>query len=140
MPTNPAAALDALLPEPIPVEGTGEVVRPLSLALYAQLDRIDSPLVGGGGETDAFALLPSLFLLCRGPQAAFGGRLMERAVEWADALPPSALVAIRDAAERQIAAMVDVVPQSKKKAAKPMAGSSSSRSGPAASTDGGSTT
>ena len=45
---NPAAALAALLPQPVPVEGTGEVVRPFSLALYAALDRIHSPLLYGG--------------------------------------------------------------------------------------------
>lgn len=109
---NPTAALVALLPDPVPVEGTGESVRPFTLALYATLDRIRSPLLyGTADKTDALSLLPSLFIACRGVGVAFGPRLLERAAEWADTLPPSALPAIREACEKQVRAMMDVVPE-----------------------------
>lgn len=111
---NPAAALAALLPQPVPVECTGEVVRPFSLALYAALDSIHSPLLYGGA-TDVLALVPSLFIACRGVGVAFAPHLLERSMEWADALPPSALPALRDAVKTQISALMDVTPESKKK-------------------------
>lgn len=107
---NPTAALAALLPEPVPVEGTAEKVRPFTLALYAMLDRIHSPLLSGTAKgTDALSLLPSLFIACRGVDVAFGPHLLERACAWADTLPPSALPAIREACEKQVRAMMDVV-------------------------------
>lgn len=139
--TNPTAALDALLPEPLPVEGTVEAVRPITLAMFAQLERIKSPMLFGGEDVDTLALLPSLFLLCRGPSAAWGGRLLERSVEWADTLLPDALPRIREAARRQIAVVLDVIPESKKNGiAGQTAGSSPSASGLAGLTDGGLTT
>ena len=110
---NPAAALAALLPQPVPVEGTGEVVRPFSLALYAALDRIHSPLLYGGA-VDVLALVPSLFIACRGVGVAFAPHLLERSMEWADALPPSSLPALEKAVKAQIDALMDVTPESKK--------------------------
>lgn len=119
---NPAAALAALLPQPVPVEGTREVVRPFSLALYAALDRIHSPLLYGGAP-DALELLPSLYIATHGPDEWFKPDILARATAWADALPPSALPALRDAVKTQIAALMDVTPESKKKdGAEPTAG------------------
>ena len=113
---NPRAALAALVPQPIPVDGTGEVVRPFTLALYAALDRIDSPLLRGGADVDALALLPSLYLVTHGPEEWFKPDLLARATAWADTLPPSALPALRDACKTQVAAVLNVTPESKKKA------------------------
>lgn len=113
---NPPAALAALVPDPIPVAGTGEVVRPFTLGLYAVLDRIHSPLLYGRPETtDVLELLPSLYLATHGPEDWHGPRLLERATEWADNLPPSALPALRDACAAQVSAMLDVTPQCGKK-------------------------
>lgn len=119
---NPEKALSALLPEPIPVPGTAESVRPFSLALFAVLDRIGSPLLGseGRGGVSALSLLPSLYAVCRGARAALASEnLMLDAAEWAEKLPPGALGSIRDAAARQIAAVVSVVPQAKKEPGTP---------------------
>ena len=113
---NPRAALAALVPQPIPVDGTGEVVRPFTLALYAALDRIDSPLLRGGADVDALALLPSLYLVTHGPEEWFKPDLLARATAWADTIPPSALPALRDACKTQVAAVLNVTPESKKKA------------------------
>lgn len=112
---NPRAALDALLPAPVAVEGTGETVKPFSLALYAMLDRIHSPLLYGGGGTDALGVLPSLFIACRGVDEGLKPELLKRALEWADALPPSALPALQKAVKGQIDALLAVTPESKKK-------------------------
>lgn len=111
---NPTAAIAALLPQPVPVEGTGEVVRPFSLALYAALDRIHSPLLYGGAP-DALELLPSLYIATHGPEEWFKPDLLARASAWADTLPPSALPALRDAVKTQIDTLMDVTPESKKK-------------------------
>ena len=113
---NPRAALAALVPQPIPVDGTGEVVRPFTLALYAALDRINSPLLRGGADVDALALLPSLYLVTHGPEEWYKPDLLARATAWADTLPPSALPALRDACKTQVAAVLNVTPESKKKA------------------------
>ncbi|MBR1609366.1 MAG: hypothetical protein IJ678_07095 [Kiritimatiellae bacterium] len=112
---NPEKALAALLPEPVEVPGTGETVKPFTLALYAVLDRLGSPLLREGAPADALELLPSLYAVCRGPRAALESKnLLLDAVSWADALPPDSLPAIRDAAARQIDCFVDVAPRAKK--------------------------
>lgn len=113
---NPRAALDALLPAPVPIEGTGENVKPFSLALYAMLDRIRSPLLYGGTGADALSVLPSLFIACRGVDEGLKPELLRRSLEWADALPPSALPALRDAVAKQVNALLAVTPETKKKA------------------------
>lgn len=112
---NPEKALAALLPRPVAIEGTGEVVRPLTVAALAMLDQIDSPLVRAAAPEEAppplMALLPSLFVVCRGALAALDApNLLRAAVEWADSLPPCAVPAIRAAAQRQIDAFVAVAP------------------------------
>ena len=87
-----------------------------TLALYAALDRIDSPLLRGGADVDALALLPSLYLVTHGPEEWFKPDLLARATAWADTIPPSALPALRDACKTQVAAVLNVTPESKKKA------------------------
>ncbi len=139
---NPEKALRALLPRAIPVEGTNEEVRPLSLATFAVLDEIASPMLRGGAEAATpLSLLPTLYVLCRGAVAALeSANLLRDATAWAEALPPSALGAIRAAAQRQLAAFADVVPTAQKKtaAANPAttAGSSPSPSSPPSATAG----
>ena len=95
---NPRAALAALLPPPVAVPGTAEEVRPFSLAMFAALDAIRSPLLYGAAEdATPLAVIPSLFVACRGWREAQRPDLFARAMDWADALPPSALPALRDA-------------------------------------------
>jgi hypothetical protein len=122
---NPRAALAALLPPSVAVEGTGEEVKPFSLAMFAALDAIRSPLLyGGPQDATPLAVIPSLFVACKGWREAQKPDLFDRAMAWADALPPSALVALREAVARQVSTMLDVTPESKKKdAGEPTAGS-----------------
>ena len=113
---NPRAALAALLPPPVAVPGTAEEVRPFSLAMFAALDAIRSPLLyGSAEEATPTAVIPSLFVACRGVGVAFAPHLLERSMAWADALPPSALVPLREAVAAQVAVLLDVTPESKKK-------------------------
>jgi hypothetical protein len=113
---NPRAALAALLPPSVAVEGTGEEVKPFSLAMFAALDAIRSPLLyGGPQDATPLSVIPSLFVACKGWKEAQKPDLFDRAMAWADALPPSALVALREAVARQVSTMLDVTPESKKK-------------------------
>jgi len=113
---NPRAALAALLPPPVAVPGTAEEVRPFSLAMFAALDAIRSPLLYGSAEdATPLAVIPSLFVACKGWREAQRPDLFARAMDWADALPPSALAALKDAVAAQVRVLLDVTPESKKK-------------------------
>jgi len=113
---NPRAALAALLPPSVAVPGTDEEVKPFSLAMFAALDAIRSPLLyGGPQDATPLSVIPSLFVACKGWREAQKPDLFDRAMAWADALPPSALVALREAVARQVSTMLDVTPESKKK-------------------------
>lgn len=117
---NPAKALRALLPRPVVIEGLGLEVRPLSLAAFAILDEIGSPLVREAGTVPntPFALLPSLYVLTHDPLEVLDGmageNLLRTALKWADALPPAAIAKIERAARVQIGVFLDVAPQAKK--------------------------
>lgn len=117
---NPVKALRALLPRPIAIDGLGVEVRPLSLAAFALLDEIGSPLVRERGTVPntPFALLPSLYVLTHDPLDVLAGmageNLLKTALQWADTLPPSALAKIDHAARVQIGVFLDVAPKSKK--------------------------
>ena len=106
---NPKKAVAAILPTPI-----GEV-KPMTLAMYAALERIGSPLVTGAEPKDAAELLPSLYLLTHGAAEIFRGNLVALAFEWADAVPVSAMAEIREACQRQMKTVMDVMPEAQKK-------------------------
>lgn len=112
----------ALLPTPLRV-GPGLTVRPMTLAMYAALERIDSPLVTGREPKDSAELLPSIYLLTHGADQIFAGNLVALAFAWADTVPVSTMAEVREACERQMRVALDVLPEAKKKT-------------PAAATDG----
>ena len=111
---NPKKAVAALMPgsETTP---EGLVVRPMPLALYAALERIESPLVTGREPKDAAELLPSLYLLTPGADQIFAGNLTALAFAWADTMPLTALQHIREACDRQMRVVMDVMPEAQKK-------------------------
>lgn len=114
MMTNPQKALAALLPLPIEVSG-GYHVRPMTLGMFAALERIKSPLVMPDAHNgDMLDLLPSLYLLTHDPIEVFKGNLIAEAMAWADTVPATILSEIQTAAYRQINAALDVVPEKKK--------------------------
>ena len=111
---NPRKAMAALLPLPIDCVD-GQTVRPMTLGMWAALERIGSPLVTGEAPADALELLPSLYLLTHDPREVLRGDLLDAAIAWADALPVTALAAIRVACDRLSRAVFDVVPEAQKK-------------------------
>ena len=122
--SNPRKAIAALIPEAIEIPGIDVVVRPLTLAQFAILERLDSPLLKNG-KTTTLELLPSLYVLCHEPAESLHGNVMDKAVAWADSLPPNCVELIKDAANRQVKTVVDVVPEvSVKKKGATTAGSS----------------
>lgn len=107
---NPRKGVAALLPRTIEVGG-GFSVKPLSLGMYAILERIKSPTLDSAATPDTLELVPSLFVLTHDPMESLSGNLFEKSVAWADTVDPAMLVRIRDAAMKQIAAMTDVIPE-----------------------------
>ena len=106
---NPKKAVAAILPTPV------GAVKPMTLAMYAALERIESPLVTGAEPKDTAELLPSLYLLTHGAQEIFRGNLVALAFEWADTVPVSAMAEIREACQRQMWVVMDVMPKVQKK-------------------------
>ena len=115
---NPRKAVAAMLPP-----GTAEI-RPMTLGVYAALERIGSPLVTGEEPKDTLELIPSLYLLTHDPREVFRGNVLDLAMQWADTQPVEAVSRIRDAAYRQMAAFYDVVPQGVKKKSRAATGGS----------------
>ena len=133
--SNPTKAVRALLP--VAIRGDGWEVRPLTLGMFAILERISSPLLDAGAKPQAMDLIPSLYVLTHDPMESLTGDLFEKAISWADTLPPRALAGIRDAVARQVKVVTDVVPADgdvKKKG--PTDGSPSSPSGRPSTTTG----
>ena len=125
---NPRKAMAALLPLAVECP-CGATVRPMTLGMWAALERIGSPLVTGEDPKDALELVPSLYLLTHDPREVLRGSFFDDAVAWADTLPVSALAEIRDACYRQMGAMFDVLPEVKKKPRPETGGSPSSPDG-----------
>ena len=114
----------------------GETVRPMTLGMWAALERIGSPLITGEPPKDALELIPSLYLLTHDPREVLASGFFDAAVAWADSLPVTVLGEIRDACYRQMDAMGDVLPEVKKKTSPATAGSRLSPTGRRASTAG----
>lgn len=109
--SNPRKAMAALLPTPVRIEGYDLAVKPMTLGMWAALERISSPLVTGRQDADALDLVPSLYLLTHDPCEVFAGDLLRDAMAWADSVGVDALAKIRAAVHRQIAAACDVIPE-----------------------------
>ena len=111
---NPEPVLDALLPASIHVACGRVVVRPLTLATFALLDKIRSPLLTGDCSVRVIGLLPTLYVLTHGASVCladlYAGRLEAVAIDWADQFPPKILSEIRDAAEAQIGKILYLIP------------------------------
>ena len=113
---NPRKAMAALLPLPLRVSG-GIVVKPMTLGLWAALERIGSPLVTGAEPKDALELIPSLYLLTHDPREVFRGNVVDLAMQWADTVPVGVMHEIRRACDRQMSAVNAVVPEFEQKKA-----------------------
>ena len=107
---NPRKAMAALLPCPIKV-GNDLVVKPMTLAMYAALERIGSPLVTNVDAKDTIELIPSLYLITHGAEEIFRGNILDLAMAWADTVPVTVMRGIREACERQLQTVRDVIPE-----------------------------
>lgn len=107
----------ALLPLPLKVSG-GYTVRPMTLGMWAALERIGSPLVTGEEPKDALELIPSLYLLTHDPREVFRGNVVDLSMQWADTVPVATMDAIRRACYRQMNAAFDVMPEDDSKKAR----------------------
>ncbi len=114
---NPKKAMAALLPLPLKVSG-GYTVRPMTLGMWAALERIGSPLVTGEEPKDALELIPSLYLLTHDPREVFRGNVVDLSMQWADTVPVATMDAIRRACYRQMNAAFDVMPEDDSKKAR----------------------
>ena len=120
---NPRKAVAAILPLAVECP-CGATVRPMTLGMWAALERIGSPLVTGKEPKDTLELVPSLYLLTHDPREVLRGSFYDDAVAWADKLPVSVLEEITRACYRQMGAMFDVLPEVKKKTLRPATGGS----------------
>jgi len=107
----------ALLPLPIGC-GNGVTVKPMTLGMWAALERIGSPLVTDREPKDALELIPSLYLLTHDPREVFAGNVLDLAMQWADTVPVATMDAIRRACYRQMNAAFDVMPEDDPKKAR----------------------
>ena len=139
---NPRKALAALLPAPIRIGALGVEVRPFTLATFAVLEKIGSPMLAPEGRgAGVFDLVPTLYAATRAPAECLDqladGTFARRAIEWADTVPGTAMPLLKDAILRQVGTVYDVVPETpQKKTAGTTAGSQPSPNGPAAPTAG----
>jgi len=108
---NPRKAMAALLPLPMEAGPDGLTVRPMTLGMWAALERIGSPLVTGKSAKDSLELIPSLYLLTHDPREVLCGDFLGKAMQWADTVPVSVMASVRAACDRQVAAAVDVMPE-----------------------------
>ena len=115
--SNPRKAMAALLPLPIGC-GNGVTVKPMTLGMWAALERIGSPLVTGEEPKDALELIPSLYLLTHDPREVFRGNVVDLSMQWADTVPVATMDAIRRACYRQMNAAFDVMPEDDPKKAR----------------------
>lgn len=115
--SNPRKAMAALLPMPLKVSG-GYSVKPMTLGMWAALERIGSPLVSDKEPKDTLELIPSLYLLTHDPREVFRGNIIDFAMEWADSVPVKAMEEIQRACYRQMNAAFDVMPEDDSKKAR----------------------
>lgn len=113
---NPRKAIDALMP--LSIEAGGVTIQPMTLGLYAALEKIGSPLLTG--ETvQTLDWLPTLYLMTHDPEEALVGNLADKAFAWAKTQPVTIVESIRRAAFVQMGRVEDVLPQAKKKRTRP---------------------
>lgn len=114
--SNPAKAVAAMLP--LPIECGGDVVvYPLSLAHYAILESIDSPMLWAEDRASTdnctmLKMLSSLYVVTHAANEVFGAlpSLDDIAIEWSSNLLPSQFEQIKSAVNQQIQLMLNVVP------------------------------
>ncbi len=116
---NPAAALDALAPGSIQVGAHS--VRPITLGVYALLDRFDSPLTRSDAPGDMLGSVVTFYIMTRDPVPLLDRLdfLRADALAWAETLHIADSKALTEACLEQLrrvnAVVPDAGPSSKKR-------------------------
>ena len=93
--TNPKTAVDSILDSEKTINGT--TVYPMTLARYALLELVESPFVTPNVKFSISNLVPSFFICCsplehlKGINSKNIDQLNDRALEWAETLPQTAI-------------------------------------------------
>ena len=93
--TNPKIAVDAILDSEKTINGV--TIYPMTLARYALLELVESPFVTPNVKFTISNLVPSFFICCspidqlKGINSKNIDKLNDRALEWAETLPQTAI-------------------------------------------------
>ena len=93
--TNPKIAVDAILDSENKIDGI--TIYPMTLARYALLELVESPFVTPNVKFSISNLVPSFFICCspidqlKGVNSKNIDKLNDRALEWAETLPQTAI-------------------------------------------------
>lgn len=105
---NPKKAVAALLPAAIDCGGAS--VKPLTLAVYALLESVNSPFLDGR-KANALELLPSLYIVTHEPGECLDEDFAAKALQWGDTLDAGALQRINNAVAVQVQRILEVARQ-----------------------------
>ena len=113
--TNPRTAVDAILDSEKTINGT--TVYPMTLARYALLELVESPFVTPNVKFTINNLVPSFFICCspidqlKGINSKNLDKLNDRALEWAETLPQSAIDELIPAIMESLGLIKKLTPQ-----------------------------
>ena len=113
--TNPHTAVDAILDSEKTINGT--TVYPMTLARYALLELVESPFVTPNVKFTISNLVPSFFICCspidnlKGINSKNLDKLNDRALEWAETLPQSAIDELIPAIMEALGLINKITPQ-----------------------------
>lgn len=113
--TNPRTAVDTILDSEKTINGT--TVYPMTLARYALLELVESPFVTPNVKFTISNLVPSFFICCapierlKGINSKNIDKLNDRALEWAETLPQSAIDELIPAIMESLGLIKKLTPQ-----------------------------
>ena len=113
--TNPRTAVDTILDSEKTINGT--TVYPMTLARYALLELVESPFVTPNVKFTINNLVPSFFICCspidqlKGINSKNLDKLNDRALEWAETLPQSAIDKLIPAIMESLGLIKKLTPQ-----------------------------
>ena len=113
--TNPKTAVDAILDSENKIDGI--TIYPMTLARYALLELVESPFVTPNVKFSISNLVPSFFICCspidqlKGINSKNIDQLNDRALEWAETLPQTAIDKLIPAIMESLGLINKITPQ-----------------------------
>ena len=113
--TNPKTAVDAILDSDKTINGI--TIYPMTLARYALLELVESPFVTPNVKFSISNLVPSFFICCapleriKGINSKNLDKLNDRALEWAETLPQTAIDKLIPAIMESLGLIKKLTPQ-----------------------------